>query len=342
MKKYMTRDFDYVLPEKLIAKRPLAERNASRLLVVDRANESIAHRQFTDFVSYLKPQDLVVFNDTRVIPARLFGCKSTGGKVECLVERVLSLHRVLAQLRCSKSPAAGSLLIFSEQVSTKVLGRQEEFYELEFCIEMPVLEVLERYGELPLPPYLERAPEKEDLARYQTIFAEHLGAVAAPTASLHFDQATLDQITKLGVDTAKVTLHVGAGTFSPVRVEDIREHRMHREYIDISESTCQKIKACKQRGGRVFAIGTTVVRALETLALQGEIQPYQGDTQIFIYPGYTFKCVDALVTNFHLPRSTLLMLVSAFAGYELVREAYQQAILQNYRFFSYGDAMVVV
>lgn len=342
MQTYTTSDFDYNLPSELIAKHPLAQRTASRLLVVSRQAGSLTHRQFSHFLEYLSPQDLIVFNDTRVIPARLYGQKASGGRVECLVERLLSSKRVLAHLRCSKPPAPDSVLLLSSAVPVKVIGRIDGLYELEFCTEEPVLTVLDQYGEVPLPPYFERAPEAQDLSRYQTVFAKKAGAVAAPTASLHFDEQLLGEIAARGVESATITLHVGAGTFSPVRVEQLSEHKMHSEYLEVSAEVCAKVQACKARGGRVFAIGTTVVRALETAAASGVCQPYQGDTALFINPGYTFRCVDAMVTNFHLPRSTLLMLVSAFAGYSLTQQAYQAAIAERYRFFSYGDAMVVL
>lgn len=343
MNTYTTSDFDYELPAELIAKQPLAQRTASRLLVVARQTADVTHRQFSHFLDTLSPQDLIVFNDTRVIPARLFGQKASGGKLECLVERILDSHQVLVHLRCSKAPAPGSELSLADgAIPARVLERVGALYKIEFCTDESVLPMLERHGELPLPPYFERAPEASDDDRYQTVFAKKPGAVAAPTASLHFDEALLAAIAAKGVDSAHITLHVGAGTFSPVRTENLNEHEMHSEYLEVSPEVCAKVSACKARGGRVFAIGTTVVRALETAAAEGSIAPYFGDTRLFITPGYRFRCVDAMVTNFHLPRSTLLMLVSAFAGFELTRRAYQEAIEQRYRFFSYGDAMVVL
>lgn len=338
-----TSDFDYVLPTELIAKYPLPERSQSRLLVLDRVSQRQSHHQFINIIQQINSKDLVVFNDTKVIPARLFGYKaSSGGKLECLVERILSEHRVLAHLRFSKAPQVGSELIFADHIVVRVLARHEALFELEFCHEDTVTTLLQQYGEIPLPVYMERAAEALDIERYQTIFAERLGAVAAPTASLHFDAEILTQLQQKGVTTGKVTLHVGAGTFQPVRVEELSAHVMHKEYVEVSELLCEQVKHCKAQGGRVFAIGTTVVRCLETAALQGEIKPYQGDTQLFIHPGYSFRCVDALLTNFHFPKTTLLMLVCAFGGYELVMQAYANAIEQRYRLFSYGDAMLIV
>lgn len=281
----------------------------------------------------------MVFNDTRVIPARLFGHKDSGGKVEMLVERLLDEHRVLAHLRASKSPRQGSNLIFEGNARAKVLSRQGELFELGFEAGRPALELLESHGHMPLPPYIDRPDKQTDRERYQTVYAARPGAVAAPTAGLHFDDALLAELKARGVEMAFVTLHVGAGTFQPVRVEDIREHRMHAEIIDVPQQVCNQVNAVKERGGRVIAVGTTSVRSLESAAASGRIVPMQGETDIFIYPGYQFKVVDALVTNFHLPESTLLMLVSAFAGVRNIRQAYQQAIERQYRFFSYGDAM---
>ena len=335
-------DFDYVLDDALIAQFPLPDRRASRLMVVDKTKRHYSHHQFSNILDLVTSNDLLVFNNTRVIPARLYGVKASGGRVECLVERILDDKRALVHLRASKSPKPGTELVFAEVLKAKVLGRRDALFELEFCTELPLLSCLEQYGEMPLPPYMQRSAIDSDKERYQTVFAERPGAVAAPTASLHFDEALLDELTARGVASVKITLHVGAGTFMPVKTDDIDAHVMHQEFIDVSQSAVDQILACKARGGRVFAIGTTVMRALETAALSGELRPYVGDTQIFIKPGFEFNCVDALLTNFHLPKSTLLMLVSAFADNDLVKSAYQAAIQERYRFFSYGDAMLVL
>lgn len=334
-------DFYYDLPENLIAKQPTEERRASRLLHLDGEHGTLQDKTFSDVVHLLEPGDLVVFNDTRVIPARVFGQKATGGKVEVLVERVLDTDFVLAHVRSSKSPKQGSLLVLEDGTQVMVVGRREALFELRFPKGSNALEVLEAIGHMPLPPYIDRPAGKADQERYQTVYSKNLGAVAAPTAGLHFDQALLDQLATKGVDTAFVTLHVGAGTFSPVRVDDIREHAMHSEVMAIDEEVCRKVHAAKMAGKRVVAVGTTSVRCLETAAQTGEIAPYQGETNIFIYPSYRFKVVDALITNFHLPESTLLMLVSAFAGYDHTMAAYKHAVAKHYRFFSYGDAMFI-
>ncbi|MCJ8168721.1 tRNA preQ1(34) S-adenosylmethionine ribosyltransferase-isomerase QueA [Atopomonas sediminilitoris] len=336
-------DFRFDLPADLIAHYPLAERRGSRLLVLEGASGALAHRQFADVLEYLRPGDLMVFNNTRVIPARVFGRKASGGKVEVLVERVTGERTVLAHVRASKSPKPGSQLLLgeegAEQHTVDMLGRQGELFELSFV--EPVLPLLERIGHMPLPPYIERADESADRERYQTVYADRAGAVAAPTAGLHFDQALLAALADKGVDTAFVTLHVGAGTFQPVRVENIEDHHMHSEWLEVGDEVVAKVAACRARGGRVIAVGTTSVRSLETAAQSGELKPYSGDTQIFIYPGKSFHVVDALVTNFHLPESTLLMLVSAFAGYPETMAAYRTAVAERYRFFSYGDAMFI-
>jgi S-adenosylmethionine:tRNA ribosyltransferase-isomerase len=331
--------FHYYLPDDLIARQPTAERSGSKLLVLDAAKGKVEHKIFPDITSLVKPGDLMVFNNTRVIPARLFGQKETGGKVEMLVERLLDDHRVAAHLRSSKSPKPGTTLFFEGDVSAEVEGRDGDLFIVHFAGNQKVLEILEASGHMPLPPYIDRADDLSDRDRYQTVYAEKPGAVAAPTAGLHFDQTILDQLRLSGVEMAYVTLHVGAGTFQPVRADDIHDHVMHSEVIDVPESVCEKVKATHKRGGRVIAVGTTSVRCLESAAASGEIKSMQGDTDIFIYPGYEFKVVDALVTNFHLPESTLLMLVSAFSGYSQIMDAYQQAVEQKYRFFSYGDAM---
>lgn len=337
-----TSDFDYSLPETLIAKYPLKNRSSSRLLLLERATGEVSHRHFKDFIDILTAKDLVVFNDTKVIRARLMGQKSSGGKIECLIERILTPNIALAHVRASKAPKIGSTLIFADKINAKVIARDEALYQLEFLSDEPILSLLEQYGELPIPPYFAREAEALDDERYQTVFAKKDGAVAAPTAALHFDQETLTALSAKKVQTAWVTLHVGAGTFQPVRTESLAEHRMHKEYLEVDETVCQKVKETRARGGRIIAIGTTVVRCLETASQSGEIKPFQGDTQLFIYPGYVFKSVDVLLTNFHLPKSTLLMLVCAFGGYNAVLNAYQQAIDNEYRFFSYGDAMLVL
>jgi S-adenosylmethionine:tRNA ribosyltransferase-isomerase len=334
-------DFDYNLPPELIAQYPCSDRCASRLLQLNKATGEIFHRQFTDLVDLLNPNDLLVINDTRVIPARLFGQKASGGKVEILVERVLDAKSCLAQVRASKAPKPGSKLILAANAEFMVTGREDDLFLLETAAEQNLWEILEHHGHIPLPPYIERADEQFDQERYQTVYSKHKGAVAAPTAGLHFDQNLLQLIAAKGIKTAAVTLHVGAGTFQPVRVTDIKQHKMHGEYMIISQQVCDLVKATKENGGRVIAVGTTSVRALETAASSGEIKPYSGMTDIFIYPGYHFKCVDGLITNFHLPKSTLLMLIAAFAGYENIMHAYQVAIANKYRFYSYGDAMFI-
>jgi S-adenosylmethionine:tRNA ribosyltransferase-isomerase len=332
-------DFQFELPTELIAQFPSKERTASRLLSLGGNSGVLIDRQFIDFPELLRPDDLLVFNNTKVIPARLLGQKDSGGRVEVLVERVLNDHSVLAHVRSSKSPKIGRHLLLEGTIDIEVFGRQGALFELYFHTEMSVIDVLESVGRLPLPPYIEREVAQDDLERYQTIYAEHIGAVAAPTAGLHFDQAMLDVINGLGIEVAQVTLHVGAGTFQPVRVDDIKTHQMHSEWLEVSETVCQQVISTQQRGGRVIAVGTTSVRALESASRSGKIEPYEGETDIFIYPGYQFKSVDAMITNFHLSESTLLMLVSAFAGKSNIMTAYQHAIKQKYRFFSYGDAM---
>ncbi|HEY9052461.1 MAG TPA: tRNA preQ1(34) S-adenosylmethionine ribosyltransferase-isomerase QueA [Gammaproteobacteria bacterium] len=334
-----TSDFNYDLPEELIAQYPLAERTASRLLYVH--GESCDDLGFSDICDLIKPNDLLVFNNTRVIPARLYGEKETGGKIEVLVERVLDEHRVLAHIRASKSPKPGTSLLLESIIRAEMLGRQGDLFELRFDNPESVIDLLERLGHMPLPPYIQRADEHSDQKRYQTVYAQHPGAVAAPTAGLHFDEPLLKKLQQQGVDFAYVTLHVGAGTFQPVRVEEIRDHHMHAEYIDVPQDVLNQVKATRARGGRVIAVGTTAVRSLESAASSGDLQAYQGDTDIFIYPGYTFNVVDVLITNFHLPQSTLLMLVSAFGGYQNIMQAYRHAVEKRYRFFSYGDAMFI-
>jgi len=334
-------DFHFELPPALIAQAPLAERTASRLLVLDGTNSRIEDRQFRELPQRLRAGDLLVFNDTRVIPARLLGEKDTGGKIEVLIERMHGDARVLAQCRASKSPKPGQTLLFAENARATVVGRHGEFFELEFSAREPLPELLERIGHIPLPPYIEREDRREDRERYQTVYAREPGAVAAPTAGLHFDGVLLKRLNDLGVERTFVTLHVGAGTFQPMRVENIAEHRMHPELYQVSADTAVRINAARAEGRRVIAVGTTVVRVLESVAKEGRVQAGSGETRIFIHPGYRFQAVDALITNFHLPESTLLMLVCAFAGTENVLHAYHHAVAQQYRFFSYGDAMLV-
>ena len=332
-------DFNYLLPEALIAQKPLSERDASRLLCMERHVGRITDRQFTDFIDLIDAPDLLVFNDTKVIPARLFGKKQSGGKVEILIERILDDHRAIAHVRSSKSAKAGTLIELDDGYCCEVLGRADDLFQLEFKGENSLYYLLGQIGHIPLPPYIGREDDESDLSRYQTIFAREAGAVAAPTAGLHFNQAMMEKLKAKGVKTAFVTLHVGSGTFQPVRVEDLSEHLMHKEYYDVLPETVSAVRQARSRGGRVIAIGTTAVRALESASISGRLEAGFGDTDLFIRPGYQFKSVDAMLTNFHLPESTLLMLVSAFAGYQSIMNAYSHAIDQSYRFFSYGDAM---
>ena len=334
-------DFSFELPDELIASFPLAQRSASRLLCLDGNSGEVEHRQFTDLVDLLAPGDLLVFNNTRVIPARLFGKKASGGKVELLIERVTSDKTALAHVRSSRAPKPGAKLFFEGDIHATVEGRRGNLFELSFQIEGTLFEALEQHGHMPLPPYMNREDQLEDRERYQTVYNKKPGAVAAPTAGLHFDDALFERIKAKGIDTAFVTLHVGAGTFQPVKVETVTEHVMHAEYIEVSQQVCDQVKATKAAGGRVIAVGTTSVRCLESAAANGELAAYTGDTSIFIYPGYQYRVVDRLVTNFHLPESTLLMLVSAFAGFDHTISAYNQAVAEKYRFFSYGDAMFI-
>ncbi len=329
-------DFDFDLPPELIAQFPPAVRGGSRLLHVD-ASGTLVDREFRDLPALLRADDLLVMNDTRVIKARLFGHKDSGGRVELLVERVTDEFEVLAFIRASHAPKPGSRIVLADDVAVDVLARQDDLTRLRFL--QPVLAVLDRLGRLPLPPYIEHVPTADDEARYQTVYANEPGAVAAPTAGLHFDEAMLDALREAGVRTARVTLHVGAGTFQPVRVDDVAEHKMHSERYTIPQPTIDAIAETRARGGRVVAVGTTSLRALEAAAQSGKLHPGSGETDIFITPGYRFRVVDVLITNFHLPKSTLLMLVSAFAGIDTIRAAYAHAIRERYRFFSYGDAM---
>jgi len=343
-----TADFDFYLPDELIAQYPLKQRSASRLLHL--CDEKIVDRQFVDLIKLINPGDLLVFNNTKVIPARLHGYKRTGGKVEVLVERVLDEQHILAHVKASKSPKAGAELFLESAILATMLSREGDLFKLHLESTGPVLQgasnkpdsvltLLERHGHMPLPPYIERADDEADQLRYQTVYARHAGAVAAPTAGLHFDLAMLDGLKAKGIQSAFVTLHVGAGTFQPVRVDDVENHQMHAEYIDVDDSVIEQIKQAKSAGGRVIAVGTTAVRSLESAAMAGTLSAFHDDSRIFIYPGYQFQVVDAMITNFHLPQSTLLMLVSAFSGYDTIKQAYQHAVEKRYRFFSYGDAM---
>ena len=331
-------DFKYLLPEALIAQKPLAERDGSRLLCMDRNTSVTIDRQFSDFIDLINERDVLVFNDTKVIPARLFGNKQSGGKVEILIERILDDYHAIAHVKASKSPKPGTLIKLDKGFQCLVQGRVDDLFLLEFD-HFKVLELLEQIGHIPLPPYITRADDESDLTRYQTVFAKESGAVAAPTAGLHFDLAMMNKIKAKGAQIVFVTLHVGSGTFQPMRVEDLSEHIMHKEFFAVNQETVDAIKLARARGGRVVAIGTTSVRALESASKSGVLVAGFGDTDLFITPGYQFNSVDAILTNFHLPESTLLMLVSAFAGYQSIMAAYNHAIDHSYRFFSYGDAM---
>jgi len=334
-------DFHYDLPPELIAQAPLPERSASRMLLVPQAPAALVDRHVRDLPELLQPGDLLVFNDTRVIPARLFGQKATGGRVEILIERLLSASEARAQIGVSKPPKPGARIALDAGGEAEVLARDGEFYHLRFHVDDGLESWLLKAGRLPLPPYIQRAPGADDAERYQTVFAKQVGAVAAPTAGLHFDEALLQALAARGVEVGHITLHVGAGTFQPVRAADVREHRMHSEWLNVGAELVERIRRTRAAGGRVIAVGTTVVRALETAMQGGELRPFAGDTQIFIFPGYRIRSVDALLTNFHLPESTLLMMVSAFAGRERIFEAYAHAVRERYRFFSYGDAMLL-
>ncbi|EOC1566995.1 tRNA preQ1(34) S-adenosylmethionine ribosyltransferase-isomerase QueA [Cronobacter dublinensis] len=339
-------DFSFELPESLIAHYPQAQRSACRLLSLDGPTGDLTHGTFTDLLDKLNPGDLLVFNNTRVIPARLFGRKASGGKIEVLVERMLDDHHVLAHIRASKAPKPGAELLLGddESVNATMTARHDALFEVQFNDERPVLDILNSIGHMPLPPYIERPDEASDRELYQTVYSEKPGAVAAPTAGLHFDEPLLARLREKGVEMAFVTLHVGAGTFQPVRVESIEDHVMHSEYAEVPQDVVDAVLAAKARGNKVVAVGTTSVRSLESAAqaaTDAPIAPFFGDTQIFIYPGYQYQVIDALVTNFHLPESTLIMLVSAFAGYQHTMNAYREAVKAEYRFFSYGDAMYI-
>jgi S-adenosylmethionine:tRNA ribosyltransferase-isomerase len=330
-------DFDYELPPELIARYPAKDRRDSRLLVVD---QDLADLGFADLPSLLRPDDLLVFNDTRVIKARLHGRKETGGRAEILIERIESERSALAHVRASKSPKPGTRLLFDDDVEAVVTSRSEDLFALDFSLD--VLALLDTQGEVPLPPYLEREADAADIERYQTVYARDPGAVAAPTAGLHFDEAMLDETLAIGVRHAHVTLHVGAGTFQNLRAEHIEENRLHAERVEVTQACVDAVNETRAVGGRVIAVGTTSVRSLECAAASGELRPYSGETDLFIRPGYRFRAVDAMITNFHLPQSSLLMLVSAFAGRERMLDAYAHAVREKYRFFSYGDAMFLL
>jgi len=332
-------DFHFDLPDELIARYPLKQRSASRLLTLDGVSGHTQHLQFTNLPDLLEPGDLLVFNNTRVIPARLFGQKETGGRVEVLVERLLGEREILAHARASKALKEGQKVILEDGSSLTMVAREDALFRFVSEGDEPILDLLERIGHMPLPPYMERDDDQSDRERYQTVYAQEAGAVAAPTAGLHFDDALFETLKAKGVEFAYVTLHVGAGTFQPVRVDKIEEHVMHSEVAHVPEETVEAVRQTRARGGRVVAVGTTSVRSLESASQSGQLGAFRGETDIFIFPGYRFNTVDAMVTNFHLPESTLIMLVSAFAGYDNIMNAYREAVEQKYRFFSYGDAM---
>ena len=334
-------EFDYELPAELIAQHPTPRRRDSRLLVLDTPSADVAHRTFSDFAEYLAPEDLVVVNDTRVIRARLFATKPTGGRVEILVERILAPDRVLARLRFSKEPRCGTTLFIERGRGFVVRARRGDLFELELAGADDAGRFIEQAGAVPLPPYIRREADAVDAERYQTVYARRPGAVAAPTAGLHFDEALLAALEHRGIEIARVTLHVGAGTFAPIRSETVESHSLHREWLEVSAATCDAVVRTRSRGGRVVSIGTTTLRALESAAAGGALRPMRGETGLFIYPGHRFRCVDVLLTNFHLPRSSLLVLVCAFGGTETVLGAYREAVARRYRFFSYGDAMLL-
>ncbi len=335
-----TSDFHYELPEELIAQQPASKRDDSRLLRLNKQGE-IEDSQFHYLPEYLQSGDLLVLNNTRVIPARLFLAKETGGQVEVMLERIIDSDTVLAQIRASKSPKPSSCLLLGKDICFQVLGRQDDMFFLKYIGKTELDDFLQMHGHMPLPPYITRADNSEDLSRYQTVFAKHSGAVAAPTAGLHFTESMLNELAASGINHTFLTLHVGAGTFKPVRVDDVTQHHMHSEVMEVTQESIDTINEVKKKGGRIVAVGTTVVRSLETAASSGELTAYSGETDIFIYPGFRFNVVDMLVTNFHLPESTLLMLVSAFAGIDNIRRAYEHAVRERYRFFSYGDAMLL-
>jgi S-adenosylmethionine:tRNA ribosyltransferase-isomerase len=337
-------EFHFELPPGLIAQQPLKRRSDSRLLRLSRDQGKYSDHRFAELPDLLEPGDLLVFNDTRVIPARLFAHKETGGRVEILIERLLGEQECIVQLKASKTPRDGSMLLLEDETRLEVIGREGSFFRLRS--QVGVSELMERLGHVPLPPYIDREDAAMDRERYQTVYARRPGAVAAPTAGLHFDESLIAALDRKGVERVSLTLHVGAGTFQPVRVDDIEAHEMHAEYLEVPASVCAAVEAARARGGRVIAVGTTAVRSMETAAGNSGngriLQPFRGDSRIFIYPGYQFLVVDGIVTNFHLPESTLLMLVSAFAGMDEIRAAYSHAIEERYRFFSYGDAMLIL
>jgi len=332
-------EFHYDLPPELIAQAPLASRGASRLLVLGGANGRIEDRRFPDIVDLLEPGDLLVCNDTRVLRARLFGKKASGGRVEILLERATGAHGALVQIKASRSPKPGTDIELEDGATARIERRLGNLFEIS--IDRDILAYVDSYGQVPLPPYIARSPAPDDEDRYQTVYARAPGAVAAPTAGLHFDTDLFDALAQKGVEHAFLTLHIGAGTFAPVRSQRIEDHALHEEWLQVPASLCRKIEATRSTGGRIVAVGTTTIRSLETAALGGELKPFQGESRLFIYPGFKFRVVDALVTNFHLPESSLLMLVCAFAGYSQIMTAYRHAVRQRYRFFSYGDAMFV-
>ena len=341
-----TRDFHYNLPEHLIAQKPCDVRSSSRLLHYARDQQTIGHHHFNDIINLINANDLLVFNNTRVIPARIYGEKQTGGKVEILIERLTGEYTAHAHIRASKTPKPGAIItVFnadrSQQFAVKVTAREGELFVIESEQKNTLASIMESIGHMPLPPYIERNDTTEDFSRYQTVYASTPGAVAAPTAGLHFDEGLLQQLSDKGIASAYVTLHVGAGTFQPVRCEDIEQHKMHHEYLEVPQSTVDKVAQAQASGGRIIAVGTTSVRSLESAYKEGKLQAFSGETDIFIYPGYEFNCIDALITNFHLPESTLLMLISALASKEEILRCYQQAVEHEYRFFSYGDAMFI-
>ncbi len=335
-----TKDFHYELPEALIAQHPPKKRDGGRLLVLS-ADGELIDSQFPRIDEYLKPGDLLVLNDTKVIPARVYANKESGGRIEIMLERIVNANNVIALLRSSKAPKAGSQLYINDLPIFRVIGRDDDMFQLQFIGGGELTDFLDTYGHIPLPPYINREDELQDKERYQTVFSDKPGAVAAPTAGLHFTDEILNKLNANGVENVRLTLHVGAGTFQPVRVDDVKQHKMHSEFMSVNNTVVDKIKQVKRNDGRVIAVGTTVVRSLETAAAGGQLKPYEGETSIFIYPGFQFNVVDLLITNFHLPESTLLMLVSAFAGKENIMHAYQHAVREKYRFFSYGDAMLL-
>jgi len=334
-------EFDYHLPQQLIAQHPLKNRNDSRLLLINQLTGELEDSFFYQLQSALKPNDCLILNNTQVFPARIYGKKHSGGKIELLVERIIDDKTIYAHLKSSKSPKVGTFLTLDGNIECEMMGRHEDLFILSLKMESTWLRLLEKYGHMPLPPYIERQDEEDDKTRYQTVYAKTAGAVAAPTAGLHFTDEQLADLKKQGIDHDFITLHVGAGTFQPVRCENVDDHIMHKEWASLSNEVCEKIKQTKAKGGRVIAVGTTVTRCLEFAALSGELKSFTGDTDLFIKPGFQYHVVDAMITNFHLPKSTLLMLVSAFSSKKIIDEAYQHAIEQKYRFFSYGDAMFI-